>query len=89
MNWKLRVKNKTTLIALVSLIVATVYQSLRVLGVVPAIEEQQLLDWLCRLIDLLALLGIVVDPTTEGIADSELAMSYDEPSPRTKIYHRS
>lgn len=89
MNWKLRVKNKTTLIALVSLVVATVYQSLRVLGVVPAIEEQQLLDWLCRLIDLLALLGIVVDPTTEGIADSELAMSYDEPSPRTKIYHRS
>lgn len=89
MNWKLRVKNKTTLISLVSLIVAIVYQTLHMLGIVPTIDEQDALDWICRIIDLLALLGIVVDPTTEGIGDSELAMSYDEPSPRTKVYVRN
>lgn len=88
MNWKLRFKNKATLISLVTLAVALVYQTLHLLGIVPTIEEQDALDWISRLIDLLALLGIVVDPTTEGIADSELAMSYDEPSPRTKVYRR-
>ena len=31
---------------------------------------------------LLALLGIVVDPTTEGIGDSERALGYDEPYPK-------
>jgi phi LC3 family holin len=28
---------------------------------------------------LLVILGIVVDPTTEGVSDSNRAMSYEEP----------
>lgn len=89
MNWKLRIKNRTTLISMISLIVAIVYQSLHMVGIVPSIPQQEILDWLCRIVDLLALLGIVVDPTTEGIGDSDLAMSYEEPSSRTKVYKRS
>jgi phi LC3 family holin len=30
-------------------------------------------------LSLLQLLGIIVDPTTKGIADSDRAMNYDEP----------
>ena len=33
-------------------------------------------------IDLLVLLGVVVDPTTEGISDSAQAMAYEAPKPR-------
>ena len=88
MNWKLRWKNKATLLSLATLIIAIVYQILNMVGIVPDIDQQKLLDTICRLIDVLALLGIVVDPTTEGIADSDLAMSYAEPSKRTKIYSR-
>ena len=89
MNWKLRYMNKATLISLVTLVLALVYQALHMLGIIPSIDQQDLLDWICRLIDLLALLGIVIDPTTEGIGDSDLAMSYERPSPKTKIYKRS
>lgn len=35
------------------------------------------------LINIFALLGIIIDPTTEGADDSELAMGYDEPSKKT------
>lgn len=35
------------------------------------------------LINIFALLGIIIDPTTEGTDDSELAMGYDEPSKKT------
>ena len=30
----------------------------------------------------LALLGIVIDPTTEGAEDSDQAMTYEEPKPK-------
>lgn len=78
-NWKLRLKNKITLTSLVALLVAIFYQVLNMVGIIPSIEQQAVLDLLCRCIDVLALVGIVVDPTTAGASDSSLAMSYEEP----------
>jgi phi LC3 family holin len=34
---------------------------------------------------LLTILGIVNDPTTEGIGDSDRALLYDEPYPRDRV----
>ena len=31
------------------------------------------------LLTVLAMLGVVIDPTTQGVADSDRAMLYDEP----------
>lgn len=78
-NWKLRLKNKVTLTSLVALIVAIVYQVLNMIGIIPNVEQQAVLDLLCRCIDVLALVGIVVDPTTAGASDSSQALSYEEP----------
>lgn len=78
-NWKLRIMNKVTLVSLATLIVSIAYQLLNMFSVIPTIEQQAVLDVLCRIIDVLALIGIVVDPTTKGLKDSHLAMSYDEP----------
>lgn len=78
-NWKLRLQNKVTLTSLVALIVAIVYQILNMVGIIPSIEQQAVLDLLCRCIDVLALVGIVVDPTTAGMSDSSQALSYEEP----------
>jgi len=33
---------------------------------------------------LLVILGIVVDPTTDGLNDSARAMAYEEPAPSVK-----
>lgn len=78
-NWKLRLQNKVTLVALITLVISIVYQILNMVGVIPQIDQQTILDVCCRIIDVLALLGIVVDPTTKGVSDSHLALSYDEP----------
>jgi phi LC3 family holin len=81
-NWKLRLRNKITLTAISLGILALVYQVLGLLGIVPAIAESQLAQTAVMVIDLLVLLGVVVDPTTEGISDSAQAMAYEAPKPR-------
>lgn len=78
-NWKLRFKNKTTLTAIVLAFVALVYQILAVAGVVPRVSESQVVEIVGMVINLLCLLGIVVDPTTSGITDSQQALTYDTP----------
>lgn len=78
-NWKLRLQNKTTLTALVLALVALVYQVLGVCGVVPRVAQDQVTTIVSMVINILCLLGIVVDPTTAGIGDSNRALTYDEP----------
>ena len=43
---------------------------------------QKLLDVVNAAFVVLALLGIIQDPTTEGIEDSTLAMTYKVPKPK-------
>ena len=78
-NWKLRLQNKATLTALVMAMVALGYQVLGVCGVVPRVAQDQVTTIISMVINILCLLGIVVDPTTAGVGDSARAMSYDEP----------
>lgn len=80
MNIKLRLKNKTTLIAIVAATVAFLYQIAGILGIVPPISQEALMQGLGAIINLLAILGILVDPTTAGVKDSARAMSYERPS---------
>ena len=78
-NWKLRLQNKATLAAIVAAIIALVYQILGLIGVVPAVSQGAVEQTASMVINLLVLLGIVVDPTTAGTSDSEQAMEYSEP----------
>lgn len=79
MNWILRFKNKTTLVALIAGVIAFVYQGFALFGFVPSISSEQLVEWAGLLVNVLVILGIVVDPTTKGIMDSERAKGYTEP----------
>ena len=79
-NWILRFQNKVTLTAIVLGMVALIYQILGILGVAPAITQNEIIQVVSMVIDLLVLLGVVVDPTTAGVSDSERAMSYIEPN---------
>lgn len=83
MNWKLRFKNKATLIAIVAAAVAFVYQILGILNIVPPVTEEQAMQVLGIIINILVGLGILVDPTTAGIGDSARAMTYTEPGIHT------
>ena len=78
-NWKLRFQNKTTLTAIILALVALVYQVLGLCGVVPKTSQDELTTVIGMVINLLCLLGIVVDPTTDGVSDSARALTYDTP----------
>lgn len=78
-NWKVRFKNKVFLTSFISLIVGFVYSMLALFDVFPSITKNNVLEIVNQLLTFLGLLGIIVDPTTEGFSDSNRAMSYDEP----------
>lgn len=71
-NLKLRLKNKVTLAALIS----AAFIMLRQFGLEIPHNIQEGVN---TLLMILVLLGIVVDPTTKGVADSERALNYNEP----------
>ena len=79
-NWKLRLKNRATLSALIAFAVALVFQVLGWFGVSPAVTQNEILQAISYLLEILSGLGIIVDPTTAGIDDSDRAMQYKEPS---------
>lgn len=78
-NWKVRLHNKTWLLSMAVTVIAFVYQILALLDVVPAISEQETTQLVTLMINILAGLGIIIDPTTSGISDSQQALSYTEP----------
>lgn len=79
-NWKLRFQNKTTLLAIILAIISFVYYLLDMIGVIPKFDQEQIVKLATMAIDILVLLGIIVDPTTDGITDSARALSYTEPN---------
>lgn len=78
-NWKLRIQNKTTLTAILAAVVALVYSIVGLIDTFPDISQESV--WKCVeiIIEILVLLGVVVDPTTSGISDSDRAMEYPAP----------
>ena len=78
-NWKVRLQNKTFLIAFIGAILTFVYTILGMFGIVPSITQNMLTDAIMALINILVALGVVTDPTTQGIRDSSQAMSYTIP----------
>lgn len=77
-NFKLRLKNKVTLTALISLIVGCVFQILQIFEITPKIAQSEVVNFATLLINILAAFGVLVDPTTKGISDSEQALKYEE-----------
>lgn len=78
-NWKLRLQNKATLWAILSLVVSMVYRILDAVGVIPTFSQDFILEIIANVLTLLGLLGVIVDPTTDGVADSQRAMGYEWP----------
>lgn len=75
-NLKARLKNRVFLLSAATLIITFIYQVLGIFEVVPAISESEASEWVTMFVNILAFVGVVVDPTTEGINDSERAMTY-------------
>lgn len=78
-NWKVRLKSGPFWVGLISLILTLVYTALDLFHIIPAFEQKQVMEIAVLLLQALAFIGVVSDPTTKGIEDSEQAMTYQKP----------
>lgn len=80
-NWEVRIKNKAFWVAFVPAVLLLVQVVAAVFGFTLDLGElgNRLLDVVNAAFSVLAILGIVADPTTKGITDSTQALTYKEP----------
>lgn len=80
-NWQVRIKNKVFWMALIPAILMLMQTVGNVFGVTFELGElsTKLIAVIESVFVILTLLGIVTDPTTEGVSDSEQALTYTEP----------
>jgi len=80
-NWNVRMKNKAFWLALIPAVLLLTTQVCALFGI--ELELTWLSDQLSEIVTatftVLAILGIVNDPTTDGLSDSEQAMTYTAP----------
>lgn len=68
-NWKLRLQNKATVVALCSAALTFVYTVLGLFGVVPSVTQTTAGDFVMAALNVLTALGVLVDPTTPGVTE--------------------
>ena len=81
-NWKVRIKNKSFWLALIPAVLLLIQAVAALFGFELDLDfiGERLLTVVNALFVVLTILGVVVDPTTQGVGDSERAMGYDEPA---------
>lgn len=85
-NWKVRLKNPYFWIGIIGVILSAMGISADTLTSWSAVG-QSLLELVKNpymiVSVIMAVLGTLTDPTTAGISDSDLALTYDSPKPKT------
>lgn len=80
-NWKVRIKNKMFWLTLIPAVLLLVQVVAAVFGYTLDLGDlgNKLLTVVNALFGVLAMLGIVTDPTTAGLSDSAQALTYEKP----------
>lgn len=78
-NWKIRFQNKTFLTGLISLVVVFIYDLLQLLEIAPAVTQSAVMQVAEGILMILGMVGVIADPTTNGLSDSKQAMTYTSP----------
>ena len=80
-NWTVRIKNKTFWLLLIPAVLLLIQVVAAVFGFTLDLGDlgDKLIAVVNALFAVLVILGIVTDPTTEGVGDSVQALTYTEP----------
>ena len=80
-NWKVRIRNKQFWVALIPAMIVLIQAVASVFGFNINLGDigNKLLAVVNAVFVVLSVLGIVADPTTEGIGDSKQALTYSKP----------
>ena len=80
-NWQVRIKNKAFWLSLIPAVLLLIQVVAAVFGFDLDLGDlgNKLLDVVNAVFAVLAILGIVTDPTTAGVGDSQQALGYIKP----------
>lgn len=80
-NWTVRFKNKSFWLSFIPAVLLLVQVVAALFGFELDLGDigNRLIDVVNAVFAVLAILGIVVDPTTEGVGDSAQALTYNRP----------
>lgn len=80
-NWKVRIANKQFWLQIIPAVVLLIQAVANVFGYTLDLSDigNKLIEVVNAVFSILVIVGIVTDPTTKGISDSEQAMTYEQP----------
>ena len=78
-NWKVRMQHKQFWVSLIALLIVLANQIAGIFNVDITIYSEQVTGISETVLMILALMGIIVDPTTNGASDSMRALRYEKP----------
>lgn len=80
-NWRVRIKNKAFWLAIIPAVLVLIQVVAAVFGYTLDLGElgNKLIAVVNAVFVVLSILGVVNDPTTSGLSDSKLAMTYNTP----------
>ena len=80
-NWKVRIRNKNFWLSIIPAVLLLIQAIGAVFGYTFdfGILSEKLLAVVNAVFVVLAILGVVTDPTTHGISDSQRALTYEAP----------
>ncbi|MCS1383280.1 phage holin [Lysinibacillus sphaericus] len=78
-NWKVRLQHKQFWVSLIALLLVLANQIAGIFYFDITIYNDQITAISETILSILGLLGIIIDPTTKGVSDSQLAMDYNKP----------
>lgn len=77
-NWKIRLTSKTFWISMTSLLLVLANQVAAIFGMDITMYNEQVTNLVETVLSILGLIGVIVDPTTKGLSDSDRAMNYEK-----------
>lgn len=78
-NWKVRLQHKQFWVSLIALLLVLANQIAGIFYVDITVYNNQVTAMTETVLSILALLGVIIDPTTSGLSDSTQALRYDKP----------
>ena len=80
-NWRVRIKNKNFWLAIIPAVILLIQAVANVFGITIDLGDMgsKLIELVNTVFVVLAIIGVVTDPTTEGVGDSQRALTYDKP----------
>lgn len=77
-NWKIRLHSKLFWTSMLSLLLVLSNQIAAIFGMDITIYNNQITAISETVLAILGLLGVIVDPTTKGLSDSDRALDYEK-----------